>query len=170
MGKSDSSTSKNMQEATPPEAVSIDDDDVTYNNNNIVLKTFAEVKDIKVEESPELSEDVDEKSSEESDEEEEESKFVSDIEEETYYNETIPIADLKKGILKTPTLLVLPEPPKKTKSVRFNLPDLPPEDLHRDEFKDLSLFGKDLQESKIEDTEKECDDLFAKIRARFNSN
>merc|ERR1712176_1289747 len=158
--KSDSGISTKLQEPTPPEAVSIDDDDVTYNDNNIVQKTTAEVKDIKVVESPELSEDEDEKSSEESDEdgetseesgkEEVESKVVSEIEEETYYNETIPLADLKKGILKTPTLLVLPEPPKKTKSVRFNLPDLPPEDLHRDEFKDLSLFGKYLQESKIE--------------------
>merc|ERR1712176_1287906 len=146
--KSDSGISTKLQEPTPPEAVSIDDDDVTYNDNNIEQKTFTEVKDIKVVESPAFSEDEDEKSSEESDdedeetseesnEEEEESKVVSDIEEETYYNETIPIADLKKGILKTPTLLVLPEPPKKTKSVRFNLPDLPPEDLHRDEFKDL---------------------------------
>merc|ERR1712176_898028 len=161
-----SKLAKNKKDEEPP-AVSDDEDEETF-----------EESDDEDEGSSEESDDDDEESSEASDDEDEEFKGVSDdgneddiaIEEESYYNETIPIADLNNNSQDAPTLLVLPEPPKRIKKVRFNLPDLPPPDLDRDEFKDLSLFDTQLEESKIEDTEKECDDLFAKIRARFNQS
>jgi len=160
------SNNKSNQKPTIPEPVSDDEDDVTYNSKM--------VKDP----SPVVSDDEDEEfysnSKEKTvlyvsdDQDEGEDEDEEDIEEETYYNEQIPAAaptKINKSI-KDPTLLVVP---KIKKTVRFNLPDLPPV-LDHDEFQGLSLFEEDVNESKIQETEQECDDLFAKIRAKFNQS